>query len=53
MDVFAKNSDGKRVHKQIEVDFVVNGTKKPWRNEEGFVIMGIKYFLLNDNSLEF
>ena len=25
---------------------IVNGTKKPWRNEEGFVIMGMKYFLL-------
>ena len=84
VDVFAKNSEGKRVHKQLEVDFVVNqgsqryyiqvaydmtseekqtqelnslrnipdsfkkiiivnGTKKPWRNEEGFVIMGMKY----------
>ena len=32
---------------------IVNGTKKPWRNEEGFVIMGMKYFLLNENSLEF
>ena len=94
VDVFAKNSDGKRVHKQLEVDFVVNqgsqryyiqvaydmtseekqtqelnslrnipdsfkkivivnGTKKPWRNEEGFVIMGMKYFLLNEDGLEF
>ena len=94
VDVFAKNSEGKRVHKQLEVDFVVNqgsqryyiqvaydmtseekqtqelnslrsipdsfkkivivnGTKKPWRNEEGFVIMGMKYFLLNTDSLEF
>ena len=85
VDVFTKNSEGKRVHKQLEVDFVVNqssqryyiqvaydmtseekqtqelnsfrnipdsfkkivivnGTKKPWRNEEGFVIMGMKYF---------
>ena len=32
---------------------IVNGTAKPWRNEEGFVIMGMKYFLLNDDSLEF
>jgi len=32
---------------------IVNGTKKPWRNEEGFVIMGMKYFLLNLDSLEF
>ena len=94
VDVFKKNREGRRVHKQLEVDFVanqssqryyiqvaydmtteekqtqefhsfrnipdsfkkiviVNGTKKPWRNEEGFVIMGMKYFLLNENSLEF
>ena len=94
VDVFAKNSEGKRIHKQLEVDFVVNqgsqryyiqvaydmtseekqtqefnsfrnipdsfkkivivnGTKKPWRNKEGFVIMGMKYFLLNADSLEF
>ena len=94
VDVFAKNSEGKRVHKQLEVDFVVNqgsqryyiqvaydmtseekqtqelnslrnipdsfkkivivnGTKKPWRNDEGFVFMGMKYFLLNVDSLEF
>ena len=94
VDVFAKNSEGKRVHKQLEVDFVVNqgsqryyiqvaydisseekqaqelnslrnipdsfkkivivnGTQKPWRNDEGFVIMGMKYFLLNADSLEF
>lgn len=94
VDVFTKNSEGKRVHRQLEVDFVVNqgsqryyiqvaydmtseekqaqelsslrnipdsfkkivivnGTKKPWRNDEGFVIMGMKYFLLNANSLEF
>ena len=32
---------------------IVNGNKKPWRNDEGFVIMGMKYFLLNANSLEF
>ena len=32
---------------------IVNGTKKPWRNDEGFVIMGMKYFLLNEDSLEF
>lgn len=32
---------------------IVNGTSKPWRNEEGFVIMGMKYFLLNEDSLEF
>ena len=32
---------------------IVNGSKKPWRNDEGFVIMGMKYFLLNANSLGF
>ncbi|MCD8037882.1 MAG: ATP-binding protein [Lachnospiraceae bacterium] len=32
---------------------IVNGTSKPWRNDEGFVIMGMKYFLLNMDSLEF
>lgn len=32
---------------------IVNGTKKPWRNNEGFVIMGMRYFLLNRDSLEF
>lgn len=32
---------------------ILNGTAKPWRNEEGFVIMGMKYFLLNEDSLEF
>lgn len=32
---------------------IVNGTKKPWRNEEDFVIMGMKYCLLNADSLEF
>ena len=94
VEVMEKNNEGKRIHKQLEVDFVVNqgsqryyiqvaydmtseekqrqefhsfrnipdsfkkivivnGTAKPWRNEEGFVIMGMKYFLLNINSLEF
>lgn len=94
VDVYDKNKEGKRVRKQLEVDFVVNqgsqryyiqvaydmtseekqtqeinslrnipdsfkkiviadGTKKPWRNDEGFVIMGMKYFLLNEDSLEF
>ena len=89
-----KDKEGKRIRKQLEVDFVVNqgsqryyiqvaydmaseekqtqefnslrnipdsfkkivivnGSKKPWRNDEGFVIMGMKYFLLNADSLEF
>ena len=94
VDMYGKNKEGKRIHRQLEVDFVVNqgsqryyvqvaydmtspekqaqefrslrnipdsfkkivivdGTAKPWRNEEGFVIMGMKYFLLNSDSLEF
>jgi hypothetical protein len=32
---------------------IVNGTSKPWRNDEGYVIMGMKYFLLNIESLDF
>ena len=31
---------------------IVGGTAKPWRNED-FVIMGMRYFLLNSDSLEF
>ena len=94
VDIFAQDDTGKRIRKQLEVDFVVNqgsqryyiqvaydmssedkqiqefnslrnisdsfkkivivnGTTKPWRNEEGFVIMGMKYFLSNPDSLEF
>ena len=94
VEIFDKDKEGKRIRKQLEVDFVVNqgnqryyiqvaydmtseekqtqefnslrnipdsfkkivivnGTKKPWRNDEGFVIMGMKYFLLNADSLEF
>ena len=94
VEVNQKNSEGKNVRKQLEVDFVtnmgsqryyiqvaydlsteekqqqeynsfknipdsfkkiviVNGVSKPWRNEEGYVIMGMKYFLLNNDSLEF
>ena len=94
VEIFDKDKEGKRVRKQLEVDFVVNqgnqryyiqvaydmtseekqtqefnslrnipdsfkkivivnGSKKPWRNDEGFVIMGMKYFLLNADSLEF
>lgn len=94
VEVNQKNSEGKNVRKQLEVDFVtnmgnqryyiqvaydlsteekqqqeynsfrkipdsfkkiviVNGVSKPWRNEEGYVIMGVKYFLLNNDSLEF
>ena len=32
---------------------IVNGNLKPYHNEEGFVIMGLKYFLLNNNSLDY
>ena len=94
VEIFDKDKEGKRVRKQLEVDFVVNqgnqryyiqvaydmtseekqtqefnslrnipdsfkkivivnGSKKPWRNEDGFVVMGMKYFLLNAHSLEF
>lgn len=68
VDVFTKNSEGKRVHKQLEVDFVVNqgsqryyiqvaydmaSEAKQAQELKGFVIMGMKYFLLNANSLEF
>lgn len=94
IDVYDKDKEGKRIRKQLEVDFVVNqssqryyiqvaydmsskekqnqefnslrnipdsfkkivivnGNKKPWHNDEGFVIMGMKYFLLNADSLEF
>ena len=94
VDIFARDKDGRRIRKQLEVDFVVNqgsqryyiqvaydmtseekqaqelnplrhipdsfkkivivnGSRKPWRNDEGFVIMGMKYFLLHANSLEF
>ncbi|MBD5522132.1 MAG: ATP-binding protein [Lachnospiraceae bacterium] len=94
IDVYGKDKEGKRIRKQLEVDFVVNqgsqryyvqvaydmtskekqsqefhslrnipdsfkkivivgGMTKPWRNEEGFVIMGMRYFLLNSDSLEF
>ena len=53
VQIFDKDKEGKRVRKQLEVDFWVNqGSKKPWRNNEGFVIIGMKYFLLNADSLE-
>lgn len=32
---------------------IVNDARKSWRNDEGFVIMGMKYFFLNADSLEF
>ena len=94
VEITQRNTDGKNIRKQLEVDFVtntgsqryyiqvaydlsskdkqkqefnslrhiadsfkkiiiVNGTAKPWRNEDGYIIMGMKYFLLNPDSLEF
>jgi predicted AAA+ superfamily ATPase len=94
VEVNQRNHEGKKVRKQLEVDFVtnmgngryyiqvaydlsteekqqqeynsfrnipdsfkkiviVNGSSKPWRNDEGYVIMGMKYFLLNNDSLDF
>lgn len=94
VDLYDKNKEGKRVHKQLEVNFVVNrgsqrsyiqvaydmaseekqkqelhslrnipdsfkkivivnGTQKPWINDEGIIMMGLKYFLLNENSLDY
>ena len=94
VEVNQRNSEGKNVRKQLEVDFVtnmgsqryyiqvaydlsteekqrqeynsfrnipdsfkkiviVNGSSKPWRNNEGYVIMGMKFFLLNIDSLDF
>ena len=32
---------------------IIWGTAKPWRNDEGYVIMGLKYFLMNTDSLDF
>ena len=94
VEINQKNTEGKSVRKQLEVDFVTNlgsqryyiqvaydlsteekqkqeynslrhipdsfkkivivgGTAKPWRNDDGYVIMGLKYFLMNANSLDF
>ena len=94
VEIYDKNSRGKRTRKLLEVDFVVNqgsqrfyiqvaynldseekqaqefgslrsipdsfkkivivnGNMKPWRNDDGFVIMGMKYFLLNADSLDY
>lgn len=32
---------------------IVNGIKKSWRNEEGFMIMDMRYFPFNVDSFEF
>lgn len=93
VEMFDTDKKGKRIRKQLEVDFsanqgnrryyiqvafdinseakqnqefyslrnipdyfkkiiIVNGSKKPWRNEDGFVIMGMKDFLLNTDILD-
>ena len=93
VEIFDKSKEGKRIRKQLEVDFVanqgnrryyiqvafdinpeakqnqefyslrnipdsfkkitiINGSKKPWINEEGFVIMGMKNFLLSTDILD-
>lgn len=31
---------------------IVNGSTKPWRNDDGFLIMGMKHFLLHADSLD-
>lgn len=41
------------IKRDMYLEQLKSGTKKPWRNEEGFVFMGMKYFLLNEDSLEF
>ncbi len=43
----------RRIGDSFKKIVIVSGSSKPWRNEEGFVIMGMKYFLLNKDSLEF
>ncbi|MCD7809260.1 MAG: ATP-binding protein [Erysipelotrichaceae bacterium] len=43
----------KNVNDSFKKIVIVNGSKKPYYNNDGFVIMGMKYFLLNNNSLEF
>ena len=93
VEMFDTDKKGKRIRKQLEVDFVanqgnrryyiqvafdinseakrnqefyslrnipdsfkkiiiINGSKKPWRNEDGFVIMGMKDFLLSTDILD-
>ncbi|MDO4484874.1 MAG: ATP-binding protein [Clostridia bacterium] len=31
---------------------IINGSKRPWVNEDGFVVMGLKHFLLNQDILD-
>ncbi len=43
----------RRITDSFKKIVIVGGSVKPWRNEDGFVIMGLKHFLLNDDSLDF
>lgn len=43
----------KRIPDSFRKIVIINGSKKPWYNDDGFIIMGMKYFLLNKNSLNF
>lgn len=43
----------RKISDSFKIIVILNGTSKPWRNEDGFVIMGMKYFLLHPDSLEF
>ncbi len=45
---FARNGFG-----DTKIGDLANGSSKPWRNDEGYVIMGMKYFLLNIDNLDF
>jgi predicted AAA+ superfamily ATPase len=41
-----------RVNDSFKKVIVVRDDIKPWRTEEGILVIGIQDFLLNDNSLE-
>ena len=51
--VIAWRSDESHIPDSFKKIVIVNGVRKPWRNDEGFVIMGMKHFLLSADSLEF
>ena len=42
VDVFAKNSEGKRVHKQLEIDFVVNQGSQRYYIQVAHDMFGLK-----------
>lgn len=93
VEINAKNTEGKSIRKQLEIDFVINQSSqrfyvqaayemytpekqnqerrslmnvndsfkkiiivrddiKPWHDDNGFLILGLEDFLLNENSLE-